>query len=72
MSRISVNRVNQDELIYELTIQGRAIGDCCQMRKSLSNVLSLNTPFIDPCPFSLDDEVKAIRLKLETGENFDC
>lgn len=67
--KMQINRLDKDELEYELEIRGVAVGNCEEMRRRLSSALqmerdgdSLKYP---KYPFSIEQDVEAIQKKLD-------
>lgn len=67
---MNINRLSQEELTYELTIRGLPTGKVEDMRASLRNAIKAEkvnptSTFVDPYPFTADQDLEALNLKLE-------
>jgi hypothetical protein len=70
--RFAINRLLQDELIYELTIRGIAGGLVAEMRRSLALAMQVENEndSIDPpeYPYTAAEDLSAVEAKLEQVE----
>ncbi|KAJ8980145.1 hypothetical protein NQ317_014639 [Molorchus minor] len=68
MSKMQVNRLNKDELTYEVRIRGIAPGTVEEMRRSLAMARRLETSGdsvkYPEYPYSVEDDIKAVEEKL--------
>ncbi|KAJ8909245.1 hypothetical protein NQ315_007342 [Exocentrus adspersus] len=66
--RMQVNRLVQDELVYELRIRGIATGTVDEMRHALAMALRLENSGdsikMPTYPFTMEEDVKAVKEKL--------
>lgn len=66
---MKINRLTQDELIYESTIRGIGTGTCERMRSSLARAIQMEKEGVSvkrpPYPYSFSDDVTAVNEKLQ-------
>lgn len=69
MRKIQINRLNQEELSYELRVRGIATGTVDEMRHALTMALRLeksgDSVRYPAYPFTVDEDVKAVDEKLK-------
>lgn len=67
--KMQINRLDKDELEFELSYRGIAIGTCDEMRKRLSSVLQLEREGdsfkYPPYPYTFRQDVEAVEKKLD-------
>lgn len=71
--KLIVNRLNQDELSYELTIRGLNTGTVANMRKTLAGAFRLEKENVQlkfpTYPYTFEQDVEAVSKKLEDIES---
>lgn len=66
---MEINRLNQEELTYELTVRGLPVGKVDDMRAGLRAALKLEKGgralLMDPYPIEFASDLEALNKKLE-------
>lgn len=67
--KMQINRLDKDELEYELKIRGVGLGNCEEMRRRLSSALQMekdgNSFKYPTYPFSFEEDSEAVEKKLD-------